>query len=106
VQAKLLQSFENYDIANAPLRGDALSEGGARLLLDLRRFDIAVTPDLKATIALSAKLVDGAGRVKAARVFERSAPLNVLTVTQAASAFGQAFDALARDVVMWTAAVR
>ncbi len=106
VQAKLLQSFENYDVAHAPLRGDALSEGGARLLIDLRRFDIAVTPELKATIALSAKLVDGAGHVKAARIFEQSAGLNALTATQAASAFGQAFDTLARDVVMWTAAAR
>ena len=83
-----------------------MSESGARLLIDLRRFDIAVAPELKATIALSTKLVDGAGHVKAARVFEQSAAMNVLTAAQAASAFGEAFDMLARDVVMWTASVR
>jgi hypothetical protein len=54
VQAKLLQSFENYDVAHAPLRGDALGEGGVRLVIDLRRFDIATAPELKATIAFSA----------------------------------------------------
>ena len=70
VQAKLLQSFENYDIAHAPLRGDALSEGGVRLLIDLRQFDIATAPEPKATIALSAKLIDGTGQLKAARIFE------------------------------------
>src|SRR6201995_2024443 len=70
VQAKLLQSFENYDIVHAPLRGDALSDGGVRLMIDLRQFEIAVTPEPKpesrAVIALSAKLVDGNGHLKAA----------------------------------------
>jgi phospholipid/cholesterol/gamma-HCH transport system substrate-binding protein len=106
VQAKLLQSFENYDIAHAPLRGDALTEGGVRLVIDLRQFEIATAPELKATIALSAKLVDGPGHVKAARIFEQSAAMDGLSVTQASTAFGCAFDALARDVVIWTASVR
>jgi len=103
VQAKLLQSFENYDIAHAPLRGDALSEGGARLLIDLRRFDITVAPEPNATIALSAKLVDGAGHLKAARVFEQSFPMDALTVAQATTAFDHAFETLSRNVVTWTA---
>src|SRR6202008_786631 len=84
VQAKLLQSFENYDIAHAPLRGDALSEGGTRLLIDLRRFEIATAPEPRAMIALSAKLVDGTGRLKAARIFETSSPIDGLTVARAA----------------------
>jgi phospholipid/cholesterol/gamma-HCH transport system substrate-binding protein len=103
VQAKLLQSFENYDIAHAPLRGDALSEGGTRLLIDLRRFEIAAAPESKAVIALSAKLVDGAGHLKAARIFEASSPIDGLTVANAVTAFDHAFDKLARDVVVWTA---
>jgi len=106
VQAKLLQSFENYDIAHAPLRGDALSEGGVRLLIDLRRFDIAIAPEMNASIALSAKLVDGAGHIKSARVFEQSSPIADLTVVQAALAFDKAFGTLARDVVAWTASVQ
>jgi len=106
VQAKLLQSFENYDIAHAPLRGDALSEGGVRLLIDLRRFDIAIAPEPRASVALSAKLVDASGRLKAARIFEQSAPVAGLTVAQAAIAFDQAFDKLARDVVAWTASAQ
>lgn len=106
VQAKLLQSFENYDIAHAPLRGDALSEGGVRLLIDLRRFDIAIATEPTASIALSAKLVDASGRLKAARVFEQSAPVTGLTVAQAAIAFDQAFDKLARAVVAWTASAQ
>jgi len=106
VQAKLLQSFENYDIAHAPLRGDALSEGGTRLLIDLRQFDMATAPEPKATIALSAKLIDGAGHLKAAHLFETSAPVGGLTVANATAAFGHAFDGIARDVVVWTASVQ
>jgi phospholipid/cholesterol/gamma-HCH transport system substrate-binding protein len=106
VQAKLLQSFENFDIAHAPLRGDSLTEGGTCLLIDLRRFDIATGPDAKVTIALSAKLVDGAGHLKAARIFEQSSPIVALTVAQAARAFGDAFEAVSRDVVTWTASAQ
>jgi phospholipid/cholesterol/gamma-HCH transport system substrate-binding protein len=70
VQARLLQSFENYDIAHAPLRGDALGSGGTRLVTDLRAFDIAAAPETSVKIALSAKMIDGEGRLRAARIFE------------------------------------
>lgn len=106
VQAKLLQSFENYDIAHAPLRGDALSEGGTRLLIDLRQFEIAAGPEPKALIALSAKLIDGTGHLKAAKVFEKSAPMDGLAVASAVSSFDRAFDGILREVVIWTASTR
>jgi phospholipid/cholesterol/gamma-HCH transport system substrate-binding protein len=83
-----------------------MSEGGVRLLIDLRRFDIAITPATEVTIELSAKLVDGAGNLKAARIFKQSAPIGGTTVAQAATAFRGAFDVLARDVVTWTASTR
>jgi len=101
VQAKLLQSFENYDIAHAPLRGDALSEGGTRLLIDLRQFEIATSPSPQAMIALSAKIVDGGGHLKAARIFQETAPIDAVSPAGARSAFDQAFAALARKLVLW-----
>jgi phospholipid/cholesterol/gamma-HCH transport system substrate-binding protein len=101
IQAKLLQSFENYDIVHAPLRAD-LGNEGLRLLIDLREFDIRGVAELHASIALSAKLVD-AGHLKAAHIFQQSAPLDSLTPAKAAAAFNRAFDVLARDLVSWTA---
>jgi phospholipid/cholesterol/gamma-HCH transport system substrate-binding protein len=101
IQAKLLQSFENYDIAHAPVRADLGNEGGLRLLVDLRQFEITGAGEPRASIALSAKLVDG-GQVKAARIFQQSAPLDALTPAKAAAAFNRAFDALARELVSWT----
>ncbi|MCA1451773.1 membrane integrity-associated transporter subunit PqiC [Bradyrhizobium sp. BRP22] len=103
VQAKLLQSFENYDIAHPPFRPDAAPEGSSRLLLDLRQFEIITTPQPHAAIALSAKLLDSAGHLRAARVFHQEAPIETLAPGPAAKAFNAAFDALARELVLWTA---
>jgi phospholipid/cholesterol/gamma-HCH transport system ATP-binding protein len=69
-EAKLLQSFENYDIAHAPLRADNVSEGGLRLVIDIRQFDIGGASAPLASISLSAKLVDASGHLQAARAFE------------------------------------
>jgi phospholipid/cholesterol/gamma-HCH transport system substrate-binding protein len=104
LQAKLLQSFENYDIAHAPLRGDTLSEGGTRLLLDIRQFDISASPQAQAAISISAKIVDANGHVKAAQIFNESEPIAELSVAAAAQAFNKAFGLLARKVVLWVAA--
>jgi phospholipid/cholesterol/gamma-HCH transport system substrate-binding protein len=106
VQAKLLQSFENYDIAHAPLRADSLNEGRVRLLIDLRRFEITSEPEPSVSIAVSAKLIDGSGHLQAARIFEKSAPLDGVSPAKAASAFNVAFDSLARELVAWTASLR
>ncbi len=104
VQAKLLQSFENYDIAHPPFRPDAAPEGSSRLLLDLRQFEIVTTPQPHAVIALSAKLLDASGHLRAARVFQQEAPIETLAPAPAAKAFNAAFDALARELIPWTAA--
>jgi phospholipid/cholesterol/gamma-HCH transport system substrate-binding protein len=103
VQAKLLQSFENYDIAHAPLRGDALSEGGTRLLIDLRQFEIATSPSPQVAISLSAKIVDGSGKLKSARIFQETAPMNAASPAGARSAFNDAFAALAKKLIPWVA---
>ena len=106
VQARLLQSFENYDIAHAPVRADALGGGGTRLVTDLRQFEIVASPEASVRVALSAKIVDEAGHLRAARIFERLAPLDGLTPAKAVIAFDKAFVELAGDLVVWTASER
>lgn len=102
LQARLQQSFENYDISHAPLRADSSVEGVPRLLIDLRRFEIALGPQPKAVMALSAKIVGSDGQIKAAQLFEETAPLAALSPDNAATAFDNAFGALARKLVTWT----
>ncbi|MET0674590.1 MAG: hypothetical protein ABW175_02215, partial [Bradyrhizobium sp.] len=68
-----------------------------------RQFEIVGAPGPKATIALSAKLVDGAGHLKAARVFKQTTPVQALSPTDAVSAFNESFEALAGQLVLWVA---
>ena len=104
LQARLIQSFENFDIAHAPLRGDSGVESASRLLIDLRQFEIITSPSPRAVIAFSAKLIDTAGHLKGARIFEQSVPVDVISPPNAASAFDRAFAALARELISWMAA--
>ena len=106
VQARLLQSFENYDITHAPMRADSMSAAGRRLVTDLRQFEISIEPDAKATIALSARIIDEAGQVRAARIFETSVPMDGLAPANAVSAFDRAFAELGRNLIVWTASAR
>ena len=55
-----------------------------------------------ATISVYAKLTDGRGRVYAARLFERSAPVERDAVAQVASTFDQVVGELLTDMVDWT----
>lgn len=100
IQAKLLQSFENYDIAHAPVRADSTSTAGLRLVIDLRQFEISDQP-AKATIALSAKMIDEAGQVRAARIFETSALIDGVTPAKAVEAFNHAFQELSHSLIAW-----
>ncbi len=102
IQAKLLQSFENYDIAHAPLRADNFTAGGLKLVIDLRQYEVVASPQPHVSIALSAKLVDG-DNLHAARIFEESAPLDSVSADKVAAAFNQAFGKLARKLVPWAA---
>jgi phospholipid/cholesterol/gamma-HCH transport system substrate-binding protein len=104
LQARLSQSFENFDIAHAPLRGDSGVESAPRLLIDLRQFEIATSPSPRAVIAFSAKLVDAAGHLRGARIFEQSAPFDAMSPPQAAAAFNKSFDVLARELISWMVA--
>ena len=105
VQEKLLQGFENYDVAHAPTRADPMNAEGPRLAIDLREFDITAGPGANAAISWSARIADAKGQVKAARIFSAAVPIDELTPVKAAGAFNRAFDQLSHDLIDWTASV-
>ncbi len=70
-----------------------------------RKFGRIIGAEPRATIALSAKLLDDRGQLQAARIFRRDAPIETLAAGPAARAFNKAFDALARDLISWTVAL-
>src|SRR6202049_2079970 len=58
LQARLIESFENYDIAHAPLRAADIGQSDFQLLIDIRRFRIAVDSEPTVEIGLSARVLD------------------------------------------------
>jgi phospholipid/cholesterol/gamma-HCH transport system substrate-binding protein len=102
LQARLIDSFENYDIAHAPLRAADMGQADYQLLVDLRRFRIATEAEPAAEIELSARIVDKNGKIIAARLFDASARLDRIEPQAAVDAFNKAFGQIAMDLIGWT----
>jgi phospholipid/cholesterol/gamma-HCH transport system substrate-binding protein len=102
LQARLLESFENYDIAQAPLRGADVGQTDFQLLIDIRRFRIAVDSAPTAEIGLSARILDKEGKVIASRLFEEGEEFDKLEPPAAVAAFDRAFARVAKNVIAWT----
>ena len=104
VQARLIDSFENYDIAHAPLRTADLGQPDFQLLIDIRRFRIATDDEPRAEIGLSARIVDKNGGVIASRIIETSEKLDKVEPVASVQAFEAAFARIAKELVHWTVA--
>ncbi|MBR0712997.1 ABC-type transport auxiliary lipoprotein family protein [Bradyrhizobium liaoningense] len=102
LQARLIDSFENYDIAHAPLRATDVGQPGNQLLIDIRRFRIVAEGEPQAEIALSARIVDKSGKVIASRLVEASEKLDKIEPAAAVAAFNAAFGRIAKELVGWT----
>src|SRR4029453_10757414 len=89
IQARLVESFENYDIAHAPLRAADVGQAEFQLLIDVRRFRVAVEPGPAAEISLSARIVDKNGKVVASRLFEEREKFATLPPAEAVAPFRQ-----------------
>jgi ABC-type uncharacterized transport system auxiliary subunit len=102
VQARLIDSFENYDIAHAPLRTSDLGQADYQLLIDIRRFCIATDGETRVEIGLSARIVDKTGKVVASRLVETSEKLDKVEPATAVAAFDAAFARIAKELIGWT----
>jgi phospholipid/cholesterol/gamma-HCH transport system substrate-binding protein len=102
LQATLIESFENYDIAHAPLRVADLGQSDFQLLIDVRRYRIVTDSGPSAEIGLSARIVDKNGKVVASRLFEQSQTFDKVEPQAAVAAFNDAFGRMAKDMIAWT----
>src|SRR5438270_12157082 len=89
------------DDAVAPLRNADIGQADFQLLIDVRRFSVAVDSDPTAVVALSARIVDKEGKVITSRVFEESETLEKFDPRAAASAFDNAFGRVANNMIIW-----
>jgi phospholipid/cholesterol/gamma-HCH transport system substrate-binding protein len=102
LQARLIDSFENYDIAHAPLRSVDVGQADFQLVIDVRHFRVVVDSEPQAQIGLSARIVDKDGKVIASRLFEQSEKFEKVEPKAAVTAFDAAFGGIARDMIDWT----
>ncbi|MEH2520987.1 phospholipid/cholesterol/gamma-HCH transport system substrate-binding protein [Bradyrhizobium sp. AZCC 1610] len=103
LQTKLIQSFENYDIAHAPLRSVDGLDADYQLLIDIRSFQVKGDPDASAVIGFSARILSKNGRLVASRLFLQSSKLDKVDPLSAVAAFNDAFDNIATELITWTA---
>jgi phospholipid/cholesterol/gamma-HCH transport system substrate-binding protein len=102
LQARLIDSFENYDIAHAPLRAADVGQADYQLLIDVRRFRITAGSEPMVEIGLSARLLDKNGKVIASRLFEDSQKLDRIEPPAAVDAFNDVFGRIAKEMIGWT----
>jgi phospholipid/cholesterol/gamma-HCH transport system substrate-binding protein len=102
LQARLIESFENYDIAHAPLRAADVGQTDFQLLIDVRHFRIATEAAPVAEIGVSARILDKDGKIIASRLFEETEKFEGLDPPAAVAAFDKAFARLAKGVIAWT----
>ena len=101
-QARLIESFENFDIAHAPLRTTDVGQPDFQLLIDVRGFRIAMGLGPEVQISLSARIVDKDGKVIASRLFEESEKLDKVEPQTAVAAFNDAFGRIAGSMIDWS----
>ena len=76
--------------------------GDYQLLIDIRRFQIALAAEPTADVELTAKVLDGKGRIIDTRTFRAAAPAAGMDAAAATAALDQAFGTAATELVAWT----
>src|SRR6202051_1358469 len=102
LQARLIESLEHYDLAHAPLHTTDIGQADFQLLIDVRRFRLALDAGSQAELAMSSRIVDKDGKVIASRLFEESEKFGEVEPQAAVTAFAAAFGRIATKMINWT----
>jgi phospholipid/cholesterol/gamma-HCH transport system substrate-binding protein len=103
VQAKMVESFQNAGFAHVGKAMDGFTPE-VQLLLEIRSFEISLAAPASARIEISAKWLGADGKIAAERTFSATAPATGLEGPNAAAALNEAFQTIARDIVVWAQA--
>ena len=102
VQAKIAQSFEAAGFAHVAKSMDGFT-ADFQVVLEIRAFELQLTPDPSAQVDISAKLLGADGKIVAAQDFHASAPASGVDAPAAFAALDQAFGKVAAALVLWAA---
>jgi phospholipid/cholesterol/gamma-HCH transport system substrate-binding protein len=101
VHEKIMQAFENAGLAVArPSEG---VPGENQLFIDLRKFQLSMSPTPTAEVEFGAKIVSTNGRLLESRVFETSVPVKAVNASATVDALNEAFGKCAIELVRWAA---
>jgi phospholipid/cholesterol/gamma-HCH transport system substrate-binding protein len=102
-QARIVQSFENANYLKAAIPSDSFT-GDYQLIVDLRKFRLATSPQRAGEVEFSAKISGDGGKIIGGRIFSASAPANGDDVSATVAAMSKAFDQAISDLVVWALA--
>ena len=103
VQTKMVESFENAGFAHVGKATDGFTPD-VQLLLEIRSFEVSLAAPSAAQIEVSAKLLGADGKIADERSFRATAPAPGVESPAAAAALNDAFQTIARDIVVWAQA--
>jgi phospholipid/cholesterol/gamma-HCH transport system substrate-binding protein len=105
LQARLIQSFENANLAGAVDRQADDLKAEYRLTIDVRSFHLVTAGSPMGDVELSAKILGEDGKIVAAKIFHANAPAEGPDAPAAAAALNEAFRQVATDLVDWVGGV-
>jgi phospholipid/cholesterol/gamma-HCH transport system substrate-binding protein len=100
VQDKMVDSLENAGFAHVAKAMDGFTPD-IQLLLEIRSFEIVVGEPPRARIEIHAKWLGADGKIAGQRSFEATAPVSVVDGPAGAAALNEAFQTIARELVVW-----
>ncbi|MGZ5843072.1 MAG: ABC-type transport auxiliary lipoprotein family protein, partial [Xanthobacteraceae bacterium] len=106
MQARVLQSFENAQQLGKIDKANDMAEGGYKLELGIRNFQISLSPQPKAIVEFSARVVSDKGDVAGARMFNATADAKSEQPADAVAALNAAFAKATGDLVNWTVGLK
>ena len=101
IQARIVQSFENSGFFRTAVKSMDGVNADHQLLIDVRNFQISVSPDPVAEVGFSAKILDNSGTIADARIFHASVPVKTMDASAAATALDQGFGKAVTELVLW-----
>lgn len=105
LQAKVIQAFENAGLSRNVSRPTDASAPDKQLAIDVRKFQILISPQPTAEIEFAARIFSGDGRIVEAKVFRAAVPISEMNASGGTAALDQAFGKATTELVEWAAGV-
>ncbi len=102
LQARIIQSFESSGLLRTGARSTDGIAADHQLLIDIRKFQISVSPEPIAEIEFAAKILGDNSKIIDARIFRATVPAKAVDAAAAAAALDEAFGRAATELVLWT----